>query len=309
MQRRGLTAAGTQRWFCPRCSVSVVRHRPDTRLRHLRRWWRDWLLGYLSLSKLAAQLAVTRRTLTAWFEPFWAEPLPRPCFLDVTDQVLIVDGIQLARAAAVLVGRTLRSVAGWVFTAGEATNDWLQFTQRVQGRPWAVVLDGRAGLLAAVLLTWPGVLIQRCHFHVLKRARQLLTKEPKLVAGQTIRQLLADLKFVRTRRQKRRWLRAFHRWGKRFDRFLAAKTVSAERHRTGRLRWRYTHPKLRGVRSLVRKVLPHLFTYVRHPAIPRTTNHVEGGLNSTFADLVRRHRGLPLIRKQRLAALFFESKQ
>ncbi|MEK7461020.1 MAG: hypothetical protein AAB647_02280 [Patescibacteria group bacterium] len=185
----------------------------------------------------------------------------------------------------------------------------MSFTDRIVGSPWAVVLDGRAGLLAAVQLAWPTTLIQRCHFYVVKRARQLLTKEPKLLAGQTIRRLLLELKEIHTRRQKRRWLRAYHKWERRFERFLTEKTISAEQTKTGRQRWRYTNPKLRSVRSLIRNVLPHLFIYVRHPAIPRTTNHVEGGLNSTLAKLIHRHRGLPLIRKQRLAALFFVSKQ
>ncbi len=309
MQRYGQTTTGRLRWYCPVCRISTVRERPDTRHRHLRRQFIAWLLGYLSLSKIAAGLAVTRRTLTAWFEPFWDEPLPQPRVVNVTGLALILDGVRLARGASVLVGRTLAQVASWTFTGGESTDDWLSFARQVVGIPWAIVLDGRAGLLAAVRLTWPTALIQRCHFHVLKRARQLLTKEPKLPAGQAIRRLLAGLKGVRTRRQKRRWLRAYRRWERRFARFLAERTISDQRTKTGRLRWRYTHPKLRGVRSLIRNVLPHLFTYVRHPTIPRTTNHVEGGLNSTFAELVHRHRGLSLPRKQRLAALFFGSKQ
>lgn len=309
MQSYGHTAAGTPRWFCPRCRLSVVRRRPDTILRHLRPRFLSWLLGKESLRAIAATLNVTRRTLTAWFEPFWAEPLPIPRLVNVTGLVLIVDGVRLAHGAWVLVGRTLAQVVRWVFTSGESTESWLSFTRSVVGVPWAVVLDGRAGLVAAVQLTWPNALIQRCHFHVRKRARLLLTKEPKLPAGRDIRRLLATLKHVRSRRQRRRWLRAYRHWEQRYERFFAERTISEERTRTGRHRWRYTHPKLRSVRSLIRNVLLHLFTYVRNPTIPRTTNHVEGGLNSTFAELVRLHRGLPVSRKQRLAALFFGSKQ
>lgn len=309
MQRYGRTAAGRVRWYCLGCHVSTTRHRPDTILRHLRRWFERWLLGDESLTDLATKFAVTRQTVTAWFEPFWGEPLLLPHPVDVTGQVLIVDGVNLARGASALVGRTLRRVASWVFTTGESTDDWLHFARSIVGRPWAVVVDGRAGLLAAIHLVWSTALIQRCHFHVVKRVRQLLTKEPKLPAARAIRRLVLGLKHVRTRRQKRRWLRAYRRWERRYERFLAEKTISKERTRTGRFRWRYTHPKLRSVRSLIRNVLPHLFTYVRHPTIPRTTNHVEGGLNSTLKDLIHQHRGLPLTHKQRLAALFFASKQ
>lgn len=309
MQSYGRTAAGTQRWYCPVCAVSRVRRRPDTTLRHLRRWFVRWLLGDESLTDLATKFAVTRQTLSEWFEPLWYEPVPMPSRVDVTGDVLIADGVVLAHRASALVGRTLTQVASWVFTAGESTEDWLCFVDHIVGTPQSVVLDGRAGLLAAVQLRWPSAFIQRCHFHIVKRARQLLTKEPKLAAGQAIRRLLLGLKKVRTRRQRRRWLRAYRAWERRWERFLEEKTISTERTKTGRYRWRYTHPKLRGVRSLVRNVLPHLFTYVRHPQVPRTTNHVEGGLNSTLKDLIHQHRGLPLTHKQRLTALFFASKQ
>lgn len=309
MQRRGKTAAGTQRWLCVPCHVSTIRQRPDTQARHRRHQLTQWLTHVLNLADRAKQRLVSDRTLRRWFSPLWNEPLPVPQQVDVAGKVLIVDGVRLAHQASVLVGRTLARVASWVFTAGESTQDWCAFADRIVGVPWAVVLDGRAGLLAAVQLAWPQALIQRCHFHVLKRSRNLLTKEPKLPAAREIRHLLLGLKGVRTRRQKRRWLSAYRHWERRYERFLAAKTISTQRTKTGQLRWRYTHPKLRSVRSLVRNVMPHLFTYVRHPTIPRTTNHVEGGLNSTLKDLIRRHRGLPLTHKQRLAALFFASKQ
>lgn len=309
MQRYGQTAAGTVRWYCSHCRISAIRQRPDTTLRHLRRWFVGWLTGVDTLTSIAEHFAVTRKTMTEWFEPLWNEPLPVPQVVNVTGQILIVDGVRLARGAWVLVGRTLTQVVHWIFTDGESTVAWTSFTMSLTGSPWAVVLDGRAGLLAAVRHTWPNVLIQRCHFHIQKGARILLTRNPTLPAGQALKAILADLKFVWTRRQKRRWLRRYRRWEKRFATFLDERTISHQRTPTGRLKSWFTHKKLRAVRSLIQNALPHLFIYVRHPTIPRTTNHVEGGLNSRLGELIRRHRGLPLTRKQRLAALFFASKQ
>lgn len=309
MQRYGKTAAGKVRWYCPRCRLSTIRRRPDTTLRYLRKWFVGWLANVNTLTHVAKHFGVTRKAVTEWFEPLWNEPLPVPRLVDVGGQTLIVDGVRLARGAWVLVGRTLTRVASWIFTDGESTIAWTSFTTSIIGVPWAVVLDGRAGLLAAVRHTWPDAHIQRCHFHLQKGARILLTRNPTLPAGQALQAILADLKFVWTRRQKRRWLRRYHRWERRFAAFLDERTISRERTRTGRLRSWFTHKKLRAVRSLVHNALPHLFTYARHPAVPRTTNYVEGGLNSRFGELIRRHRGLVLTRKQRLAALFFASKQ
>ncbi|MEK7461021.1 MAG: hypothetical protein AAB647_02285 [Patescibacteria group bacterium] len=97
MRRRGKTAAGTQRWYCSVCLISGVRRRSDTTLRHLRRWFIRWLTGIASLTSIATELAITRRTLTKWFEPFWDEAIPVPQQVDVTGHVLIVDGVGLAR--------------------------------------------------------------------------------------------------------------------------------------------------------------------------------------------------------------------
>lgn len=52
----------------------------------------------------------------------------------------------------------------------------------------------------------------------------------------------------------------------------------------------------------IRNALPHLFTFIDYPHVPRTTNHVEGGVNSRLKELVHRHRGLPQDRKQMLVA-------
>lgn len=308
MQRYGQTAAGTTRWYCSRCHLSTSRRRPDTTLRHLRRLFVAWLTDVSSLTTIAKRFGVTRQAVTAWFEPLWDEPRPLPRPTNVTGCVLIVDGIQLARGAWVLVGRTLAAVASWVFTDGESTAAWTSFVTTIVGVPWAVVVDGRAGLLAAIQQEWPDALIQRCHFHVQQGARILLTRHPTLPAGQAIQVILADLKFVWTRRQRRRWLRRYRRWERQFAAFLDERTA-VRNEATGRRHSWFTHRRLRAIRSLIRNALRHLFTYIRHPSIPRTTNHVEGGLNSQLSEFIRRHRGLPLIRKQRLVALFFASKQ
>lgn len=308
MQRHGQTVAGVTHWYCPDCHKSTIRQRPDRVTAAHRQWFVAWLTGVSSLTTIAQRFGVTRQTVTVWFEPLGDEPLPLPRPTNVAGQVLIVDGVRLARGAWVLVGRTLAHVASWVFTTGESTAAWTTFTRSILGVPWAVVLDGRAGLLAAVQQEWPTALIQRCHFHLQKGARILLTRHPTLPAGQVIQAILADLKGVRTRRQKRRWLRRYRCWERRFADFLDERTAVRDES-SGRRRSWFTHRRLRAVRSLICNALPHLFTYVRHPTIPRTTNHVEGGLNSQLSEFVRRHRGLPLTRKQRLVALFFASKQ
>jgi len=45
-----------------------------------------------------------------------------------------------------------------------------------------------------------------------------------------------------------------------------------------------------------------LFTYQEFPNqnIPNTTNHVDGGVNTKLKDLVKRHRGMKIERRNKL---------
>jgi len=188
----------------------------------------------------------------------------------------------------------------WMFAVRESFASWLAFLKNLPA-PDVVVIDGQKGLLAAILCLWPQAKIQRCLVHIERLARIKLTRQPKTRAGKELLTLVQGLFGVRTRRQRRRWLRAHRRWEHRHAVFLKERSYGEAKAGKKRLWW-YTHRNIRAVRSLLRNALPHLFTFVRYPHVPRTTNHVEGGVNSRLKELVHRHRGLPQDRKQVLVA-------
>lgn len=67
--------------------------------------------------------------------------------------------------------------------------------------------------------------------------------------------------------------------------FLRERTV----HHEYAKRYGYTRRKLRGVHSLRLTREHDLFSYTRLPEVPRTTNHVESGINSRTKNLYRIH--------------------
>jgi transposase InsO family protein len=74
----------------------------------------------------------------------------------------------------------------------------------------------------------------------------------------------------------KRWLRAYRRWEQQHAVFLKERSYGEPK--AGKKRsWWYTHRNIRAARSLLRNALPHLFTFVRYPHVPRTTNHVGVG--------------------------------
>lgn len=301
MQKRGLTAAGTQRWYCSLCRSSAVKNRPDTQARHHRTLFIHWLTGNRSLAEIAHAQSVSRQTLVRWFAPLWELTRQSPAIKPTPHAVYILDGVYLSgRENAALICRTMTAQMSWLFAVRESLASWLLFLGHLP-EPDAAVIDGQKGLLAAIQCLWPQAKIQRCVVHIERLARIKLTRQPKTNAGKELLALVQRLFGVRTKKQRSRWQCIHRRWERRHADFLKERSYGEPQMGKKRAWW-YTHRNIRAARSLIRNALPHLFTFIDHPHIPRTTNHVEGGVNSRLKELVHRHRGLPQDRKQVLVA-------
>lgn len=306
MQRWGKTVADAVRFRCPYCRKSSVRKRSDVTRTSRYQLFVLWLTGTKSLTEIAQSRHVSRQTLTAWFQPF-RQHHPVPSIPDEHMVVLIIDGLYLeSRSHCVLIGKTAWAVMFWLFAERETYASWRLFCHQIPA-PCVVVCDGQRGMRSAIRDVWPQTRIQRCIMHVFQLATTRLTRRPKTEAGKELRMLIHELLMVRTRRKKRRWTRAYRRWWRRYDCFLKERTIGVQ---PGKKRtWWYTHKRIRSVRALLDNALPELFAYVGHPEIPRTTNHVEGGINSRLSELLYRHRGISGEKKEALVAMFLSQKQ
>lgn len=195
----------------------------------------------------------------------------------------------------------------WLFAERESFASWVLFLEPLPV-PDAVVIDGQKGLQAAVHYLWPLTKIQRCVVHIERLARIKLSRHPKTSAGKELLALVKRLFGVHTSKQRGRWLCVYRRWERRHADFLKERSYGEPLVGKKRIWW-YTHRNIRAARSLIRNALPHLFTFIDYPHVPRTTNHVEGGVNSRLKELVHRHRGLSQDRKQVLVAEYLGSKQ
>lgn len=310
MQRWGSTARGTPRFHCRFCHLSGVRQRPDHRDRLWREHFVEWLIQGTRRVSISQRVHLTPRTVGQRFRPYWnALPLPRPVSHAVP--ILVLDATTVVKQTwVVLIAQDAqrRQPVSWQFAVRESYGAWRGFLQSLAQagiHPHCVVCDGQKGLLKAIHAVWPETLIQRCLVHVVRQAKAWLTQHPKTPAGQALLARVRTLFAVRTKRQRRRWLRAYRSWRRRYEGFLKQRST----HPTEPKRWWYTHRKLRAVHSLIRNSLPDLFTYTRYPMIPRTSNHVEGGINSRLKDLFRHHRGLSPDRKIVLTAWYLAVRQ
>lgn len=309
MQRWGTTRAGRQRFRCAQCGRSGSRRRTDNTIRQYRHAFITWLTGSVHLHDVAHQWSVS--TVTAWqrLQSYWHElPVPQLSHPGVATVVLDATSV-IKRQCMVLIALdpTTRQPLTWEFAIRESYASWkllLVHLNQAGCTPAFVVCDGQRGLLKAIREVWPAAKIQRCLIHVVRQAKAWLTQRPKTIAGAELLTLVRALPDTRTRRQKRRWVRAYRCWCHRHDAFLKERSYAP----TGK-RWWYTHRKLRGVRSLLTNSVPELFTFIRYYQVPRTSNHVEGGINSRLKDLYRIHRGLSPWKKIVLTAWYLFERQ
>jgi len=248
-------------------------------------------------------MSLSRKQLCKLFEPFWKELPPSPSKCTQNDMVLIFDGVYLSgKTNAVLIARSMRNVQSWHFAERESFNAWDSFLKQLSP-PAVVVIDGQKGLLQAVLRRFPQTRIQRCLVHVERFVRMCLSRNPKTEAGRQLWTLVRSLWSIQSQIEAETWAKQLTLWETQHAGFLMERSRSVETDR-----WWYTHRKLRAARSHLKKSLPHLFTFTEVSGVPRTTNHVEGGVNARLKELVRRHRGLAPEKKRVLVAHFLALK-
>ena len=306
MQKWGKTSRGKQRWLCMSCQRSIIRKRTDTKEFFLRKEFIKWLTGNATLKEIALRRKISKRTIIRYFKPLWSHA-HKPLMTVSSDRyVLICDGVYIyKRECCVLIARTKLSVISWKFTQYESTQSWKIFFQKLK-KPYAVVCDGQKGMLLAIRTLWSTTRIQRCLAHLIRSEQTYLTKKPKTKAGKELVLLLKRLSLIWTRRQKRRWIRSY--WNV-FNRYASLlKERSYLKRPNGTTTWWYTHRHLRSAYYLIKHSLAEMFVYVGHYDIPRTTNHVEGGINSRLKELLHRHRGLRIQKKKVLISQFLITK-
>ena len=152
----------------------------------------------------------------------------------------------------------------------------------------SITTDGHKSILKAIKKSIPDVRAQRCLVHIQRMCLLWLTRFPKHVAGQQLRQLVLQILKIKTPNDRLYWTQQLELWYKEHKPYLQEKTVNEA---TGRY-W-YTHKLLRRSYFTIKRALPNMFHYLLDPDIPSTTNGIEGffGHLKNHLDL---HRGLSI---------------
>jgi len=157
---------------------------------------------------------------------------------------------------------------------------------------YSVTSDGHTSILKAVKKVYPNAVIQRCLVHVKRQASSWLGQFPKLKVSSELLQIIRRVTRLETVEAVNGWLIDFNRWYGQNSGFINEQSMSEE---TGRM-W-YTHKNLHAACSHLINAVPYLFCYINDPAIPRTTNELEGYFTHLKEKLTL-HRGLRFDKKK-----------
>jgi len=220
---------------------------------------------------------------------------------------IIIDGIRIGSSVC-LIARTTTFVIDWEWVPYESSRYWSGLIETLPP-PTYVVCDGQKGMLHALKALWPDTIVQRCRFHTWLNVKAKLTLHPETIAGQQLLSLTRDLLHVHTKRQARRWKCQLKQWYRKHGDYIAEKTVTSnpgarQRH------WRYTHARLRSAYRQLNTIQDGLLrsSYRPHPSLPRTINHVEGGINSQLRTLLKNHRGMSNEHQMKLVERYLYSR-
>ena len=150
----------------------------------------------------------------------------------------------------------------------------------------SITTDGHKSILKAIKKSLPDAVVQRCLVHIQRMCLLWLTRFPRHLAGVELRHLVTQLLWIRTDNDRVHWTRQLESWFDRHKDYLQEKTINQQ---TGRY-W-YTHKLLRRSYFTIKRALPNMFHYLVNPAIPSTTNGIEGFF-SHLKNHLDLHRGL-----------------
>lgn len=221
-KKKGVTSAGTQRWYCLTCHFSFTA--TDTRQARAAQF--QQFLDYVTDTQPLRRLAPTG--IKAWQRDHawcWAT---RPIWQvtgEVYDQVFI-DGTYIGYGLCLLTATTPNKIIAYQLCNQETKAAYTALLSRIPA-PAVVTTDGDRGALAAIKACWPTSRLQRCLVHVQRNIRTLTTTRPKTDQHKALYKLALDLTKITTADQAIAWqkgLAAFHTL---YDTWLAERTYKA----------------------------------------------------------------------------------
>lgn len=146
--------------------------------------------------------------------------------------------------------------------------------------PMAITLDGHKRVMEAIKTVWPGIVIQRCLFHIENQGLMWIRTYPKTEAGRALRNILHSITQIHSQAEQESFLETYRQWQSQYADFI--------RHLP---RDSVANNDLKRTSSLINNALSDMFHFIKDQRIAKTTNLLEN-FYSQLKHQYRSHRGL-----------------
>lgn len=183
----------------------------------------------------------------------------------------------------ILMNALNQSITDSFYAAQEGTDQshrWFLNLKEKGLNPHCTTMDGEQQTMNMTRTTWPGIIIQRCLYHIQREGLRWLRSNPRTKAGQELRRLLNSLCSIRSIKERNQFLRTYRIWLKTYKEYVCSLPMHIK-----------ANYDLKRTISLIDNAIPDMFHYLMDPNIPPTSNMLEG-FYSRLKLSYRLHRGL-----------------
>lgn len=282
---------GHQRYKCCSCGAHFTSHREDIKMSNHFVWFRRWVQGKQTITDIAKDSGYSERQLRRWFDdyldtsPAWKVPRQGPVHM-------MVDGTWFGNKERCLIvyrNYDTRSTVYYRLAEGENRNEIEKDLATFKELGLNIVsftTDGGDDIVRAIDCIYPKVVRQRCVVHIERECLTWLTQHPRTSAGVTLRRLVRKISDIQTNNDRLFWTKELNRWHNEYEEFLKEKSVNKD---TGEET--YLHDSVRRTYVHLRRAIPFMFEYIKHPDVPSNTNSIESFFGH-MKDNLRIHRGM-----------------
>lgn len=295
-----------QRYRCFDCYNNFSGSNKGVQLSNQFVWFRKWVMERQVYKFLVRDSGMSQRSLQRLFNHYLSSP-PKSMVRSKENVHLLIDGTYFTNGLCLVLyyDYDIQYVQLFRTTNKEKYKEIkedLENLKKLSIEVYSVTCDGHPSILKAVKKVYPNAIVQRCVVHVKRQSGSWLGQYPKIDISKELLHISRQITRLESINQVNDWLIYFYKWHQQNKSFINEQSMSEQ---TGRM-W-YTHKNLHAACSHIINAIPHLFSYINDPEIPKTTNELEGYFTHLKEKLTL-HRGLRFEKKKNFIRWYIHFK-
>lgn len=279
-----------QRFKCLRCFKTFIWKAPHNRLHRRQHWFRLWVSESYSIRQLCKLSGYSHFKLKQ-IKNYWLQQSPTEEYDYQNIEYVIYDATYFHKDGClinIMNAKDQHIIAHTYVNRENFKNVYPWFTHLKQKglHPIYATMDGERSIIRALKMTWPGIKLQRCLYHIQHEGMRWLRTHPKTEAGRALRFILTRLSVIKTIKEQNHFICDYRKWLAQYKDFVMSLQRST-----------IAFKDLQRTIILINNALPEMFHYLADRSVHSTTNALEG-FHSRLKTDYQRHRGLT--RKHRI---------